>query len=245
MFEREKRYIVFKLADLIPQAHESITMMEALTNSITSACNGKSPLQALVIEADWPEFEPAWDDIQRRMEGRPSLESEFLAEIKRLVTKEEKAYELVAEYDNTGGGNLSECIRELLKTKDEWKEHAGALKAQNLRILRGKFAQICSYCGHEFPADGAQWEHLQAHIQVCPDHPVGKLTAQLHYAKEVLDQLGRLGNGDQFGNSNGNVLAQEALVKLDDMVVREKPAEEPLTCTCDGNHDTLCLLHTF
>lgn len=140
----------------------------------------------------------------------------------------------------------SAILSQPLYSRRKLEAENAALKDQNLRILRKEFAQICSYCGHEFPADGAQWKDLQAHIQVCPQHPVGKLNAALHVAKEALDQLARLGNGNKFGNSVGNCIAQDALVELDNMRKAAEPApqNEPLTCTCN-EPDSLCQLHTF
>ncbi len=62
------------------------------------------------------------------------------------------------------------------------------LTDQNLRILRKEFTQICSYCGFEFPAEGAySWEDLQAHIHVCPHHPVGKLRAERDMLKAQVE----------------------------------------------------------
>jgi hypothetical protein len=46
------------------------------------------------------------------------------------------------------------------------------LEAKVLRVLHGDINQMCSYCGWETPAGGGAWEDLQAHIKVCPSHPL-------------------------------------------------------------------------
>jgi hypothetical protein len=48
------------------------------------AMDGKLELQAVVVEHDWPEYEPIWDAIQRRMEGRQTLEAELQSEVEQL-----------------------------------------------------------------------------------------------------------------------------------------------------------------
>lgn len=60
-FQRESRYIVVKLKDLAPgqeaDIREHLTELSAQT------------VDSLVIERDWPEYEPAWRMIQARVEG--------------------------------------------------------------------------------------------------------------------------------------------------------------------------------
>lgn len=69
------------------------------------------------------------------------------------------------------------------KERDEANDKA-------LHVVRGQFKQICSYCGWE--SDEGGWDDLQAHIKVCPEHPVSALSAQLATAlKERDDEQGR------------------------------------------------------
>lgn len=60
-FQRESRYIVVKLKDLAPGQEADIR--EHLTEL------SAQPVDSLVIERDWPEYEPAWRMIQARVEG--------------------------------------------------------------------------------------------------------------------------------------------------------------------------------
>jgi hypothetical protein len=60
------------------------------------------------------------------------------------------------------------------------KAEAEATEANDkaLRVLRGQFTQICSYCGWEANREGAQWADLQSHIKQCDKHPLVKAEAE-------------------------------------------------------------------
>ena len=68
MFKREDRYIVFKKSDL---DSEQLRILNNWKRTVTKQRfeNGKDVLTAVIVESDWPEFEPTWDAIQTRMEG--------------------------------------------------------------------------------------------------------------------------------------------------------------------------------
>lgn len=72
-FKREERYIVLKLSDV---EHAQLSSMErnALKNIIRYVAEhrqetGKQPLYCVIVESDWPEYEPTWKAIERRMTG--------------------------------------------------------------------------------------------------------------------------------------------------------------------------------
>jgi hypothetical protein len=74
-FKRENRYIVIKIADLVdttglPMQPSIEAYMKQAQEVRESA--GKPHLECLVIESDWPEYEPAWKMIQDRVEGNKS-----------------------------------------------------------------------------------------------------------------------------------------------------------------------------
>lgn len=56
------------------------------------------------------------------------------------------------------------------------------LEDKVLRIVRGDFNQICSYCGWESMGDDPTWEQLQRHIQNCKLHPATK-------ARKAIDKI--------------------------------------------------------
>jgi hypothetical protein len=77
----------------------------------------------------------------------------------------------------TPGITLVEYAREAIAAAlGKQEEH---FESEKLRILRGNFGQICSYCGWETAASGGSWEDLQAHVKQCKAHPVFQLTEKL------------------------------------------------------------------
>lgn len=71
-FTREERYIVFKLSDVeryLTDADRSHLAM--MKNEIDAGrdCANKPPFKGLIVEADWPEYEPTWKAIEARVTG--------------------------------------------------------------------------------------------------------------------------------------------------------------------------------
>ena len=71
-FEREERYIVFKISDVL----EHLTTTEAIhlarlyeSQRVGRREAGKAELECVVVEADWPEYEPTWRAIEARVTG--------------------------------------------------------------------------------------------------------------------------------------------------------------------------------
>lgn len=72
-FKREWRYVVFKIKDI--HAYLSDAQIEAIktageTIAAGRSIAGKLPFNAVVVEQDWPEFEPTWNAIEARMTTR-------------------------------------------------------------------------------------------------------------------------------------------------------------------------------
>ncbi|MFV3288477.1 hypothetical protein ACNFBR_07055 [Pseudomonas sp. NY11955] len=59
--EREERYIVFKVKDL--SEHKLGWVRDVIR------LNDIPTVDAVVVEADWPEYEPTWSAIERRVTG--------------------------------------------------------------------------------------------------------------------------------------------------------------------------------
>ena len=84
-FMREERYIVFKISDVV----EHLTPTEVLhlerlyeIQRVGRREAGKAELECVVVEADWPEYEPTWKAIEARVNGAqpaPSAPSEEAA----------------------------------------------------------------------------------------------------------------------------------------------------------------------
>lgn len=64
-FKREERYIVVKLK------HLAGLQVAPLRNFLRE--NRVPTLDCVVIESDWPEYEPVWKMIERRMAGQPAV----------------------------------------------------------------------------------------------------------------------------------------------------------------------------
>ena len=81
-FQREERYLVFKLSDVA----EHFTFGERLQLARLAEVQrvgrkeaGKAPLDCVVVEADWPEYEPTWKAIEARMTGaQPAPNDEYI-----------------------------------------------------------------------------------------------------------------------------------------------------------------------
>ncbi|MDW5511765.1 hypothetical protein [Serratia proteamaculans] len=68
--EREKRYLVIKFKDAI--AALTVEQREALSDIADAVTayrlgNDKQPLEAVVVESDWPEYEQTWNMIEARV----------------------------------------------------------------------------------------------------------------------------------------------------------------------------------
>jgi hypothetical protein len=73
-FVREQRYVVLKVSDIkaaaISVAERDVfsTFCEKVAHYRTSY--GKKPLECVVVENDWPEYEPTFRAIEARMTGK-------------------------------------------------------------------------------------------------------------------------------------------------------------------------------
>ncbi len=71
-FERESRYFVVKWSDaekhLEPDDMETLGLIGANVEA-GRMLDGKEPLDCVVVENDWPEYEPTWRAIEDRMKS--------------------------------------------------------------------------------------------------------------------------------------------------------------------------------
>jgi hypothetical protein len=78
-FKREDRYIVFKVSDVeryLTDADRAYLAM--MKNEIDAGrdCANKPPFKGLIVESDWPEYEPTWKAIEARVTGAQPAPSE-------------------------------------------------------------------------------------------------------------------------------------------------------------------------
>lgn len=75
-FEREERYLVFKISDInryLPTEQvDGLRSLAQLIDAKRIFTDGKKAFECLVVESDWPEYEPTWQAIEQRMTGGPT-----------------------------------------------------------------------------------------------------------------------------------------------------------------------------
>ena len=71
-FKREERYLVFKLSDVeehfTPGEKQQLARLVEVQR-VGREEAGKAPLECVVVESDWPEYEPTWRAIEARVTG--------------------------------------------------------------------------------------------------------------------------------------------------------------------------------
>ena len=67
-FERETRYIVIKRSDLAKLDQAGLLRPESL-DGLVDICGRLPPREYVVVESDWPEFQPTWAAIEARVSG--------------------------------------------------------------------------------------------------------------------------------------------------------------------------------
>ena len=79
-FEREYRYAVIKLTD----AEAALTwydrhLLDEMLCKVYDhrRLNGKRKFRCVVVESDWPEYEPTWKAIEERMEQEREDNGQF------------------------------------------------------------------------------------------------------------------------------------------------------------------------
>ncbi len=68
-FNREERYIVFKISDLGNSLKGDEIRRLAREYAEHRQRLRKKPLECVVVESDWPEYEPTWKAIEARVTG--------------------------------------------------------------------------------------------------------------------------------------------------------------------------------
>jgi hypothetical protein len=68
-FQREERYIVFKKSHL---SGEQLRQLEFMTNEGRGRASSHDlfpTVECVVIESDWPEYDPVWAMLEQRVSG--------------------------------------------------------------------------------------------------------------------------------------------------------------------------------
>lgn len=70
-FTRENRYLVLKASDMVAVGLTEVELdqLQAICAKVDQyrVAAGKPDLECVVVEKDWPEYEPTWQAIEHRM----------------------------------------------------------------------------------------------------------------------------------------------------------------------------------
>ena len=83
--QREYRYMVFKMKDVrAALTRDERALLKDLIGKVHDyrIGEGKRVLECVVVESDWPEYEPTWAAIEKRMDGTPNAPLEGRGEHK-------------------------------------------------------------------------------------------------------------------------------------------------------------------
>lgn len=97
--QRERRYIVFKLTDAVYLTAAGKQAMADLVDAMEQirTDNGKKPLNCVVIEEDWPEYEKAWDMLKYRVNltaiaNDPAMPVDLALKIQEFIKEHAEKY---------------------------------------------------------------------------------------------------------------------------------------------------------
>jgi len=114
-FQREERYIVLKINRLSEEE-----------SKYWRDCQSSAKVNCVVVEHDWPEYEPVWRMIERRMTGQPAVSA--AEELDAVLHWRAKHAQAVRERD---------ALQVLLTAADERADVLEGL----LRLARGAFGE--------------------------------------------------------------------------------------------------------
>lgn len=127
-FRRETRYVVLKNADIM----QCLTINELIELRRIQArvaehrtAIGKPRLECVVVEKDWPEYEPTWKAIEMRMTG--SLKESAVQTAARVMN-----IELIRERDDLRAEN--DELRNLLEAMEKQEPVASVWRCDNGHI---------------------------------------------------------------------------------------------------------------
>ena len=108
------------------------------------------------------------------------------------------ALETIRYHSGIAGEEVADMVDSLEREVSSLREQVEKLTKER-DDLRSRRCEVCGYLEHEREHTGCLREQLAA------------LAEQNEKLRKVLLRLACLGNGDQYGNSIGNCIAQEAL----------------------------------
>ena len=130
-FKREARYVVLKNADIMQclTVNELIELRRIQAKAAAHRAKlGKPWLDCVVVESDWPEYEPTWRAIEARVTGAPCESAVQVAA--RIMN-----HELIKECDE-----LRAKIAEMERQAPVTLDHIACVDNGVLRFMTGRKA---------------------------------------------------------------------------------------------------------
>lgn len=111
-FIREDRYIAIKRKDMEKSSAPAFKAFTAGFRSLHDSMlkNGAPARSFLVIESDWPEFEPAYQMIEARMCGRPNELDSIRGRLNAAEQFVQKMVDCTKGQDSIATGYLSDIL---------------------------------------------------------------------------------------------------------------------------------------
>ena len=101
-FKREERYVILKIS------HMDETQKDILPRLLD--VNGFIPVAGVVVESDWPEYEPTWEAIKDRVEGNTRASKNTILDL---------AVEAVRNELNQTAGSKTHAFNAIKALKDK------------------------------------------------------------------------------------------------------------------------------
>ena len=192
-FQREERYVVFKVSDLGNSLKGDEIRRLAREYAEQRRLKGKEPLECVVVEKDWPEYDLVWDMIESRMtkgQNRPeddsliediklcmdmadggedsdSEEAAFFASILARIRRLEGEKKLLKEKLAAGAGVPREAIQKMLTQLMDIAVSNGANSVSMPDEYVEVAAWLCGIPAQPAPSVPDGWKEAAIAWEVC------------------------------------------------------------------------------
>ena len=135
-FQREERYVVFKVSDLGNSLKGDEIRRLAREYAEQRRLKGKEPLECVVVEKDWPEYEPTWEAIEARVTGAqpaPSIKDAIIDDLQSQFDSEG-----ITEHDS--GDALIRLSDAIAAVEDNFAQPAPIEQGTSVRKAWARFS---------------------------------------------------------------------------------------------------------
>ncbi|NWO10208.1 hypothetical protein HLV40_07330 [Chromohalobacter salexigens] len=178
-FQREERYVVFKIADLTHDQRVALSKARIVHTIPTREC--------VVVEHDWPIYEETWENVQRLAEGRESIGAE-------LALKRQEYDRLIGELAAAMGYDAPRpSLCDLVAEAAQVNRERDALAARYTALadeVRAMIQDSDGLAGYHLNGDVACWSEFDVgHLLSETDEVGGKIIDRLkaQWQAEILE----------------------------------------------------------